>query len=65
MDAKEIKKFLIDKDLTVSQVAAAVKEDVTAVSRVLNYERTTERIRRKLRRRFGIVFDPEQERKAA
>jgi len=34
MDAKEIKKFLIDKELTVSEIAHAIKEDVTAVSRV-------------------------------
>jgi hypothetical protein len=63
MTAKEIKKLLIDKELTVSEVATQIDEDVTAVSRVLNYERTTERIRRKLQRRFGITFD--EERKAA
>ena len=63
MTAKEIKKLLIDKDLTVSDVANAINEDVTAVSRVLNYERATARIREKLQRRFGITF--QEERKVA
>ena len=65
MDAKEIKKFLIDKELTVSEIARAIREDVTAVSRVLNYERATDRIRRKLTRRFGIEFETQEVEKAA
>jgi predicted transcriptional regulator len=65
VDAKQIKKFLIDKELTVTDIADAIKEDRTAVSRVLNYERATERIRRKLRRRFGIVFEDSATQKQA
>jgi DNA transposition AAA+ family ATPase len=64
MDAKEIKKFLIDKDLTVTAIAKAIGEDRTAVSRVLNYARETERIRRKLSRKYRIRFNG-QERRAA
>jgi len=57
MDAKEIKKFLIDKELTISEIAQEIGEDITAVSRVLNYQRETERIRRKLQRKYRIRFE--------
>jgi antitoxin component HigA of HigAB toxin-antitoxin module len=66
MDAKEIKKFLIDKDLTVTDVADSIGEHRSVVSRVLNYKRATPHIRKKIERlKFGrsrIRFD---ERKAA
>ena len=60
MDTKEIKKLLIDKDLTVTAIAEAIDEDRTAVSRVLNYERATLRIRKKLQRKYRIRFNHDE-----
>lgn len=62
MDAKEIKKFLIDKELTVQEVADRIGEHRSVVSRVLNYKRATPHIRKKIQKRFRIRFG---ERKAA
>ena len=64
MDAKEIKKYLIDQELTITKIAESIGEHRTVVSRVLNYKRETPHVRKKIQRRYRIRFNDDG-RKAA
>lgn len=66
MTTNEIKAFFALRGLSLTAVAFSIVEDRTAVSRVINYERPGERIRKKLCRKYrGLKFLPYSEREAA
>jgi hypothetical protein len=57
MTPNEIKAFFVRRGLSLSAVALSIREDRTAVSRVVNYQRPGPRIRRKLTQKFpGLRF---------
>ncbi len=57
MNAREIKAFLALRGLKVNEIALAIGENRANVSQVINYLRATSRIRKKLKKRYGIRFD--------
>ncbi len=66
MTTNEIKAFFALRGLSLSAVALSIGEDRSAVSRVVNYERPSPRIRKKLRRKYrGLSFEPFRATKAA
>lgn len=66
MTTNQIKAFFIERGLSLLDVARATDEDYSAIWRVVNYERTNERLRKKLCRKYrGLRFEPISERKAA
>ena len=56
MTTAEIKDFFILQGLQIRDVAQAIKEERTEVSKVINYRRFNERVRRKLEKKYGIRF---------
>ena len=64
MTTNEIKAFFALKGLSLTAVAKAIKEDRTAVSHVIAYRRQTDRIVKKLQRKYQIKFN-DSESKAA
>lgn len=66
MTTNQIKAFFIARGLNLLDVARQTDEDYSAIWRVVNYERTNERLRRKLERKYrGLRFDRGTARKAA
>lgn len=67
MTTNEIKAFFALKGLSLTAVALSIGEDRSAVSRVVNYERPGQRIRRKLKAKYrGLRFYPlKNQRRAA
>jgi hypothetical protein len=65
MTTNEIKAFFALKGLSLKEVAAVIEEDRTAVSHVIAYRRKTERIVKKLQRKYRIKLNNRPERKAA
>lgn len=66
MTTNEIKAFFALRGLSLTAVALSVGEDRSAVSRVVNYERPSPRIRKLLTRKFrGLRFEKFQPQRRA
>ena len=57
MTEREINVLLVLRDKTVQGIALAIKEDVSAVSRTISYERVNKRIREKIARHLGMPVE--------
>jgi antitoxin component HigA of HigAB toxin-antitoxin module len=57
MTPAEIKAFFILRGLRIQDVASAIREERTEVSKVINHKRVNQRVRRKLEQKYGISFD--------
>jgi antitoxin component HigA of HigAB toxin-antitoxin module len=57
MTTAEIKAFFVLHGLRIQDVASAIREERTEVSKVINHKRINQRVRRKLEQKYGISFD--------
>jgi plasmid maintenance system antidote protein VapI len=57
MTPAEIKAFFILRGLRIQDVAEAIGEERTEVSKVINLKRVNSRVRLKLENKYGISFN--------